>query len=48
MFNVFNMGIGFMVVIDKKDVEQSLHILNEFHQTQVIGSITNKVNISID
>lgn len=47
MFNVFNMGIGFMVVIDKNDVEQSLNILNEFHQSRVIGTITNTGSIEI-
>lgn len=47
IFNVFNMGIGFMVVVDKKDFEQSLAILNRFHQSQVIGSITNTGHIDI-
>jgi len=47
MFNVFNMGIGFMVVIDKNDIKQSLSVLNEFHQAQVIGSITSTGKIEI-
>jgi len=47
IYNVFNMGIGFMVVVSKDDVNKSLDILNKFHTSQVIGEITNKGIIEI-
>lgn len=39
MFSVFNMGIGMMVVVDKKIVKSALAILNHFFPTMVIGKI---------
>jgi phosphoribosylformylglycinamidine cyclo-ligase len=47
IFNVFNMGIGFMVVVSKDHATQTLEILNQFHTAQVIGAITNKGIIEI-
>nr|WP_263313739.1 phosphoribosylformylglycinamidine cyclo-ligase [Mammaliicoccus sp. Marseille-Q6498] len=50
MYNIFNMGIGFVLVVDKKDEKEVLDIL-EAHDEKayVIGNITEgtgKVNLS--
>ena len=37
MFNVFNMGVGYMIVIDKSEKENALKLLPE---GRVIGEIT--------
>jgi phosphoribosylformylglycinamidine cyclo-ligase len=47
IFNVFNMGIGFMIVLTKDNVDKALEILNKFHTAQVIGEITTKGIIEI-
>jgi phosphoribosylformylglycinamidine cyclo-ligase len=40
MYNTFNMGIGFMVCVDKKDVDKSIRILKQFNETPyIIGHI---------
>jgi phosphoribosylformylglycinamidine cyclo-ligase len=48
IFNVFNMGIGFMIVLAKDNVVGALEILNKFHTAQVIGEITSKAIIEIN
>ena len=46
MFNIFNMGIGMVVVIDEKDLDKTLEVLKE-HAPRVIGVITNQEGILI-
>ena len=50
MYHVFNMGIGFCVILDKEYKEQALEILNKYHNTYEIGEIKedadNKVLIT--
>jgi len=50
MYHVFNMGIGFCVILDKDCKEQALEILNKYHNTYEIGEIKedadNKVLIT--
>ncbi len=50
MYHVFNMGIGFAVILDKKYEKQALDILNKYHDSYVIGKIVkdedNKVIIT--
>lgn len=42
MYNVFNMGIGFILVVNKEDQEETLNILQSQGETaHVIGSISN-------
>ena len=42
MCNVFNMGIGFMMAVDKKDVDTVQSLLKEIHEeSYVIGEVTN-------
>ncbi|MDO9629553.1 MAG: AIR synthase-related protein, partial [Acholeplasmataceae bacterium] len=47
MFQVFNMGIGMMVVIDSKDIQETLDLLKESgEEASVIGSITNQKGLT--
>ena len=40
MYRVFNMGIGFVIIVRKKDVAATLDVLNHLHQAPtVIGTI---------
>lgn len=48
MYSIFNMGIGFVVVVSKTDVEQAISILSKFTEPLVIGEITNKKGIVIN
>ena len=50
MYHVFNMGIGFCVILDNENKEEALEILNKYHNTYEIGEIKedsdNKVLIT--
>ena len=50
MYHVFNMGIGFAVILNKEYETQALDILNKYHDSYVIGKIVkddeNKVLIT--
>lgn len=49
MFNIFNMGIGMIMVTGKEDVDQALDILREFgEEPAVIGQVTGKEGIQIN
>ena len=46
MFNVFNMGIGMILVVDQADVEKTLTILRSHNETaSVIGEVTDTPGI---
>ncbi len=46
MYHVFNMGIGFIVIVDEKDVEATLaHFEKGTHQASVIGKVTSETGI---
>jgi len=48
MFNVFNMGIGMIIVVDEKDVDATLAILKEHNENpKVIGNVTDKEGVFI-
>lgn len=48
MFNIFNMGIGMVLVIDQKDKEQVLQILNQHQESGfVIGKVTDTPGVNI-
>ncbi len=47
MFSVFNMGIGFIVVVPKGETERSLSILNQYFETFVLGKIIEDPTITI-
>jgi len=44
MYKVFNMGIGFVVIVDKKDSEKVLNTLNQYCEAYDIGKVTSKSN----
>lgn len=48
MFQVFNMGIGYMIVVQKKAADKALEILHKHTQAYIIGEITKTGNIQID
>ena len=39
MFSVFNMGIGFVIIVPKEETERSLSILNQHFETFILGKI---------
>lgn len=39
MYHVFNMGIGFTVILDEQYKDQALEILNKYHNATVIGEV---------
>jgi phosphoribosylformylglycinamidine cyclo-ligase len=48
MYNVFNMGIGFILAVNKEDVETVLSKLNEINEkAYVIGSVTNSGEVDL-
>lgn len=47
MYNIFNMGIGMVVIVDPMDITVSLDILSS-HQPRVIGYVTDDGNITIE
>ena len=48
MCNVFNMGIGFMMAVDKKDVDTVQSLLKEIHEeSYVIGEVTNSGSVDV-
>jgi phosphoribosylformylglycinamidine cyclo-ligase len=47
MYSVFNMGVGFVVVIPKKETERAINLLNKYFETQIIGEIVENPIISI-
>ena len=48
MYHIFNMGIGFVVVVDPNETQRALEILREFHpDTCEIGFISDQEGIHI-
>ncbi len=48
MYNVFNMGIGFMMAVDKKDVEDVMNKLKEINEdAYIIGEVTNTGDVDL-
>ena len=49
MFNVFNMGIGMVLAVDKNKVEEALSILSENNETAyVIGEMIERENAALE
>lgn len=44
MYKVFNMGIGFVVIVTKEDSERVLNTLNKYCEAYDIGKVTSKSN----
>ena len=48
MYNVFNMGIGFMLAVDEKDVDSIMALLKEINEpAYVIGKVTNSGELDL-
>jgi phosphoribosylformylglycinamidine cyclo-ligase len=47
MFSIFNMGVGFIIVIPRKEVEQALSLLNNYFATRILGEIISDPIISL-
>ena len=48
MYNVFNMGIGFIMAVENEDVEKVLSLLNEINEpAYVIGKVTNSGEVDL-
>ena len=48
MYNVFNMGIGMILVVDEKDVNKTLEILEANNEKpRIIGKVVNEEGIVI-
>ena len=48
MYNVFNMGIGFMLAVDPKDVEDVINKLKEINEdAYIIGKVTNSGEVDL-
>lgn len=46
MYNVFNMGIGMILIVDEKDVDKTMTILKEMDENaSIIGKVTNEEGI---
>ena len=49
MFNIFNMGVGMILVVDPKDEQKTLSMLKELgEKASVIGRVTDKEGVEID
>jgi phosphoribosylaminoimidazole (AIR) synthetase len=49
MFQTFNMGWGFAIIIDSVDAEKTLTVLEETDcQAEIIGSVTDNGKIEIN
>ena len=43
MYRTFNCGIGFVIIVDKKEVDQSIQILKELgEETVLLGCIKKR------
>ena len=48
MFNIYNMGIGMVLVVDQNDQNQVLDILKQHQELGfVIGKVTDKPGVNI-
>ena len=47
MYQTFNMGMGFAIIVEKKDVEETLDILHKTSQatSQIVGTITKGTGV---
>ena len=48
MYNVFNMGIGFIMALDDNDVDRVLSLLKDIgEEAYVIGKVTNSGSVDL-
>ena len=49
MFNIFNMGIGMVLILQEKDAPKAQEILKSFgRKSWVIGEVTDKEGVIIE
>ena len=48
MYNVFNMGLGFVMAVDPVDVEKVQTVLNEINEpSYVVGKVTETGQVDV-
>ena len=47
MYRTFNMGMGMAVVVDKRDVDDALDILNKYVEAKVVGKVREGKGVEI-
>ena len=47
MYQTFNMGMGMVIIVDKEDVDESLHILNKYNEAQIVGNVIGGKGVKI-
>ena len=47
MFNIFNMGIGMIAVLDASEADKAIAILKDRGEAAVIGQVTDKPGVNI-
>jgi phosphoribosylformylglycinamidine cyclo-ligase len=47
IYRTLNMGIGFCVVLDKKNAEEALQILNKTDESKIIGEVVKEKGVKI-
>ncbi|AAL80555.1 phosphoribosylformylglycinamidine cyclo-ligase [Pyrococcus furiosus DSM 3638] len=48
MFRVFNMGVGFVVVVSQEDKEEALQILNRYYESFELGTVSERPGIIVE
>ena len=49
MYNVFNMGLGFVMAVDPSDVEKVQSALNEIgEKSYVVGKVTDSGKVNVE
>ncbi|MDK2869059.1 MAG: phosphoribosylformylglycinamidine cyclo-ligase [Pyrococcus sp.] len=48
MFRVFNMGVGFVVVVSQEEKEEALQILNKYYDSFELGIVSEKPGIIVE
>jgi len=48
MFKTFNMGWGFGIIVDKKEIDKAMNTLEKGNiKPEIIGKVTNKQTVEI-
>jgi phosphoribosylformylglycinamidine cyclo-ligase len=47
MYRVFNMGIGFVIIVKPEDAEKALNIVNNYNQAYIIGRAKHDLNENV-
>ena len=49
MYQTFNMGMGFSIIVDKEDVDDTINLLRKYSQSEVkiVGKIEKGKGVSV-